>query len=36
MENRLIALELVLNELDIDSKIDDLADRIRLQKAVLS
>ena len=34
MENRLIALELVLNELGLDSKIDNLADRISLQKAV--
>ena len=34
METRLIALELVLRELDMDTTITTLDDRIRLQKAI--
>ena len=34
MNTRLIVLELVLRELGIESKIDTLQDRIRLQKAI--
>ena len=34
MYERLVALELVLKALDIDSSIQDLSDRIRFQKAI--